>query len=71
VKEDKKMTAKIQRWFKVAVFLLTREDSTLSICDERRRACLYASSTTSGLGTIKALVWMMISIAISLSLALL
>jgi hypothetical protein len=64
------MTAKIQRWFKVAAYLLTREDSTLTVHDERK-AFLYASSNTSGLGTIKALVWMMISIALSFSLCLL
>jgi len=64
------MTAKIQRWFRVIVFLLTREDSTISI-HEKRRACLYLSSNTPGLGTIKALVWMMIAIVFCFSLCLL
>ena len=64
------MTAKLQRWFKVVLFLLTLEDSTHSIYEDTR-ACFYSSSNTSGVGTIKALVWMMIAIAICFSLCLL
>lgn len=64
------MTARLQRWFKVAAFLLTLEDSTLSV-DEREGICIYPASNISGLGAIKALVWMIVSIVFSLSVCLL
>jgi len=62
------MTARLQRWFKVIVFLLTREDSTISIYEKNQGA---STLNTSRMGTLKALVWFMISIAVSFSVCLL